>query len=302
MAVTIDIASADAISLDEYTDYVEHNVDLKDLDSICASAFMFKRLLNNKRLLTDVLNAELLNWRKFQKANAYSGQTFLLVNRSDFLVRANIWVPPSFPGASDDKDNIFSYRVPHDHNFTFMTGGYFGSGYETTIYEYDGAKVAGIPGEPVQMNFLEHTSLPQGKIMVYRASQDIHNQEHPAEFSVSLNLLVAPPNPPYQYLFDLESRKITNYIHYGAACREAFCDMACHFNDAETVSLLEEISSRHSDPHLRAASLVTLATLQPDSAVGMFRAALRDKDDTVRQTALRKLSTLERRTDVDVKV
>jgi hypothetical protein len=71
-----------------------------------------------------------------------------------------------------------------------MTVGFFGPGYETTIYEYDSSKVTGFVGESVDLRFLETTQLPPGKVMLYRPHADVHAQYPPSELSISLNLMV----------------------------------------------------------------------------------------------------------------
>ena len=126
MAITIDINSDKQISLEEYTEYVLKNIDPKDEESICDSAFMLKALSNNKSFLTDKLNNELGNWENFQNLNLYSSQTFTFWSSADFLVRANIWVPPVEKSETQTWTNdMFYYLVPHDHNFSFLTIGFW---------------------------------------------------------------------------------------------------------------------------------------------------------------------------------
>src|SRR5262249_39292837 len=157
------------------------------------------------------LNQELKAWREFQPENAYTAQTLLLAKGKDFIIRANIWEPPASSGDERDWQNsLYYYLIPHDHNFSFMTVGYLGSGYETTLYERDPDLIEDVPGQSPPIRFVERTSLPQGKVMLYRAFRDIHRQEHPKEFSISLNLMLAQPqlNTRDQYFYDFELEKV----------------------------------------------------------------------------------------------
>ncbi len=66
---------------------VKHNVDLLDLDSIAASAPQFRALMNNRKLITGVLNKQLQDWGTFQAGNTYTAQTFMLGFSPGFFVR-----------------------------------------------------------------------------------------------------------------------------------------------------------------------------------------------------------------------
>ena len=102
----------------------------------------------------------------------------------------------------------FSYNIAHDHNFSFLTVGYLGPGYETDIYEYDYDSVEGYVGEKVEMQFLEKVRFAAGMAMYYRASRDLHIQHPPSEMTIPLNLLIQPPEVRLreQYEFDLNTR------------------------------------------------------------------------------------------------
>lgn len=256
------------------------HLDPNDLDSVCEHAQTFAALLNNGNLLADALNAELAQWRTFQTRNHYSAQTFLLGRAKHFVIRANVWSPPSSADGvlRDWEDKFFYYRVPHDHNFSFLTGGYFGSGYRTTIYEYDRHKVVGDPDESVDMQFLETTSLPKGKIMLYRASTDIHSQEHPDEFSISVNLLVIRPNDTVvpQYLFDLDKQSLTGPVQNTAAAQVMLCEAAKHVGNDRTATLLGDLSTTHPNPRFRYCCLGALVALDPACKSEAIDRALRD--------------------------
>jgi hypothetical protein len=262
MALTLDVTTDKAISLEEYLDHVATAVDVRDQDAVVESAGALKALANNRSFLVDKLNAELMNWSAFQPDNGYSSQTLALGGGDGFFVRANMWTPPSRGNDTWEWENkLYAYSQPHDHNFSFLTVGYLGSGYATSIYEYDPATVAGLAGEDVALTFLEETTLPQGKIMFYRASRDVHSQEHPEEFSISLNLMIISPeiSASSQYWFDLENRKIKDHVQNAGTGRIALCKLASFIANGETVEALERISSGHLLPRVRAAAYASLA-------------------------------------------
>src|SRR5579884_2565752 len=148
MALTLNSETSSVTSLEDYTEHIRHHVDVRDLDSVCDSANQLKALANNRDFLVEHLNRELLDWRNCQLTNSYTAQTLLLGGGRDFLSRANIWMPPARDAAArEDQNRLFFYEIPHDHNFSFLTVGYFGPGYETTIYEYDSSGVQGEIGE-----------------------------------------------------------------------------------------------------------------------------------------------------------
>jgi hypothetical protein len=130
MALSFSIDTPEVLELDEYIEFVKRNVDLLDVESIAASAPKFRALMNNRKLITDILNRQLQDWETFQAGNTYTAQTFMLGAAPGFFVRANIWAPLSEnPEVRAAETQNFYYLVPHDHNFSFMTGGYLGSGY-----------------------------------------------------------------------------------------------------------------------------------------------------------------------------
>jgi hypothetical protein len=287
MALSLTVSNTDVIGLEEYIDHVKTNVDLLDIDSIVASAPKFKGLMNNKRLLTDVLNRQLQDWGTFQEGNSYTAQTFMLGGGPGFFVRVNIWSPPSeIPEVRLSEAQNFYYLVPHDHNFSFMTGGYFGAGYRTSIWEYDHQKLAGLRGEHVELRFLEDTSLPEGKIMLYRKSTDVHSQEHADEFSISINLMVIPEetvmNRANQFIFDVEASTLRSTLS-STAGRVMVCDLARHVGDARSVDLLDSLSTKHPDSRVRGASIRSLVGLVPGDTEAIYRRATRDSHLYVRR-------------------
>jgi hypothetical protein len=167
-----------------------------------------------------------------------------------------------------------------------MTGGYYGSGYETVIYEYDHQNVVGLDGEKVDLRFLERTALPKGKIMFYRASKDIHAQEHPREFSISVNLLVVNPQESLktQYQFDFDLGVVSKPIANTAAAQAMICCAAGHLGSGETIALLDDLSMTHPNARFRRNCIEALAKLDTSRLNELTDRALRDGYPLVAQT------------------
>jgi hypothetical protein len=297
MALTLVSDTDKIVGLEEYVDYVAREVDVSNEDSIIASAPMLQALGNNRHFVSELLTAELRSWQTFQEGNDYTAPTLMLAQRELFAVRANIWEPPArTPEFREHQKSLYYYDMPHDHNFSFLTVGYFGPGYETVIYEREHDAITGIPGQKVELRFLERTTLPQGKVMFYRASRDIHRQEHPEAFSLSINLLVTNPGPQRQdqYFFDLENGAVLDVGGAGTTgSRVLACRLARYIGDGRTADALEPIATTHPTPRVRATALESLATLAGASAKEVWRSGEADPHPLVRHCARRALAGLE---------
>jgi hypothetical protein len=258
MAITVNVNYPGVLSLAEYVEFVEQNVDLRDIDSLVATAWTLQGLSNNKTFLSEAINQEIKRYLAGDGImRMYTPQSLILASRAEFLVRANMWIEPSQdPKARELEVPLYSYQSAHDHNFDFVTVGYLGPGYETAIYEYDRNQITGIPGEKVELKFLERTTLPKGKLMVYRCSRDIHEQYPPPKFSVSLNLLVQIPESRLvpQYFFDLNAGTIVRFSEDPTSRRVSLLDFAACIGDENTADILTFLASRHPCTRTRDAA------------------------------------------------
>lgn len=158
---------------------------------------------------------------------------------------------------------MFFFLRAHDHNFAFLTVGYLNDGYTTEIWEYDNEKVVGYPDEKVDLHFLERTTLPQGKAMIYQESRDIHAQYPPNEYSISLNIILNSFNTlrKEQYYFDLKNQKIAGLVPSGGTGKHLILELAKQYNTAETLPIIENIALNHEIPYVRAKAYETLSAL-----------------------------------------
>ena len=267
MARVIPCAEDAAITLAELVDTLNSEAfDPADEDSFAAMAPWLKRLGNNRDFLAELAIAELKNRCTRQSLeNRYSSQVIMLHRASEkFFIRANFW--PS------DRDSVlkasgaspFFYHVPHDHNFSFLTVGYLGPGYWSEYYEYDYEQVVGLPGEKVDLRFVEKARLEQGKVMLYRAHHDVHNQLPADDMSVSINVMEASNRLPFldQYRFDVKNCEVAGILTRTAS--EALLALAANHPGGNARDLVEDFAACHPSERIRFAALRELAHAEPD--------------------------------------
>lgn len=236
-------AAQASITLEQFADEIRA-YDVMTEDGLAAASDLFAALNANKRLLVDHIVELLRHLRDDDLANDYTGQTFLLHSGPDYYIRANAWLPPDYEQLKAlSESNQFFYGAPHDHNFTFMTAGYAGAGYRTTVYEYDGIGTAYNVGDRVDTSFLEETTLPEGKVMIFRASRDIHVQWAPDAFSVSLNLMTVNRTElaRTQRLFDDDCATVKGHPRGDEASRRQFFGLVPALADGRTEELLHDL-------------------------------------------------------------
>ena len=251
----------------------DERFDPADEESFAAAGPLLKRLAANRDFLADIAVAE-LKQRCAQQTlgNHYSSQVLMLHRASEkYFIRANFW--PS------ERDSLFKasgaspffYHVPHDHNFSFLTVGYLGPGYWSEYYEYDFEKVAGLPGEKVDLRFIEKTKLDQGKVMLYRAHRDVHNQLPADDMSISINIMHATPCLPFldQYRFDPKRCEIVSILNNSAS--EALLALAANHEGGNARDLVESFAASHPCERIRFAGLSELAAAEPDPEAGIER-------------------------------
>lgn len=251
MPIDLTCETDEILELDEYVARM-NRVDCADLDAVLATAPDLKALANNRRFLLDHMIAQLADWdrRSTEFQYRYTPNVFVLAQAEQFAVRAVIW-PPGAEDMSEVEKTVFSFELPHDHNFDFMTVGYYGPGYETDLFEYDIANVVGVPGEPVDLRAMGRQRLEPGRVWFFRKGVDIHTQLPPAATSISLNLLLHHPEITPQYAFDVERRTILKNIH--AYPQVNLIELiATAFGD-DVGAQLRPLTERHPDEMVRLA-------------------------------------------------
>ena len=289
----IDPPAGPALDLGEVTARLdEAGVDLADEASLAQAASLLAGLALNRAFLADRVIAALKASFADQLAlSRYSAQVFLLHRspRGHFL-RANLWPAASDAAYAASGAAAFAYGLPHDHNFSFLTTGYWGPGYVSDYYDYDAEAVDGRLGEPLNLRFVERSSLSEGKMMLYRAHRDIHSQRPPDRLSVSLNIMEEGDHIPWrdQYIVDLERGTIAKRPSLTQA--EMLLRCAVHLTD-NGKDIAEQFATGHPVPRVRANAIAALAALDAgDARAAIFERGLADRDARVRDDCRRWLA------------
>ena len=245
--------------------------DARDEDGFASWGTALKKLANNRTFLADMVIEALKNECEDQaRDNQYSAQVVMLhAHSTKFTLRANLW-----PAAQDSiirhsGTNPFFYGVPHDHNFSFLTVGYLGPGYWSEYYEYEYDKVVGVPGEKVDLRFVEKARLDPGKVMLYRAHRDVHHQLPADEMSVSINIMQASPHQPFlsQYRFDVERCEIAGILTRSSS--EALLALAANHEDGNARDLVESFAAHHPCDRIQFTAINELAAAAPSIEEGL---------------------------------
>lgn len=246
----------------------DRGFDPADEGSLLGAARALRRLGNDRSFLGDLLLAQLKErHRDIGEGSAYGAQSIVLSHpRGGCFLRANIWPSERDSCFKSSGAKTFVYGLPHDHNFSFLTVGYFGPGYGSDYYEYDYEGTAGFTGEKPGLRFVERSTLSEGKLMLYRAHRDIHSQLPAESLSVSLNILRIHPAEGWfdQYGFNLESGAITGVLNPTAS--ETFLRCAVGLGGAEALDLAEHFGRHHPSDRMRLASYEARALLLGEEA------------------------------------
>ena len=270
----------------------ESGVDLADEASIAHCAALLAGLQHNRTFLADRVVAALkASYADQLEINRYSAQVFLLHRGArGFYLRANLWPAATDAVTAASGAAAFSYGVPHDHNFSFLTAGYFGPGYVSDYYEYDADQVDGRLGEPLNLQFVERSQLTEGKMLLYRAHRDIHSQLPPESLSVSLNIMDEGEHVPWrdQYIVDLEAGTIARRPTLTSG--EMLLRCAVHLTD-NGKDIADHFAKAHPVPRVRANAIAALAAVEEGAGrAAALERGTHDRDARVRDDCARWLA------------
>lgn len=272
------------------------DLDVRDEASFAAMGPWLARLGRNRSFLADLAVAELAQRCADQRAcNSYSAQVVLLRPANGrYVLRANFWPARDDAVVRASGTAPFFYDLPHDHNFSFLTVGYLGPGYWSDYYDYDVDRVVGLPGEKVDLRFVERSRLEEGKLMLYRARRDVHVQLPADSFSVSLNVLGYDRAQPWrdQFRFDIAAGTIAEPLTTTPS--EALLALAVGIGDGR--DLATAFARRHPSPRMRVTALGALASTEADAAAraALYERACDDPDRYVAGHARHRLDRIER--------
>lgn len=281
-------------TIDELVSYCRQHVRYGDYDSILGASDMLAALANDRGLLVRTINETLLSRDDYFNDNmGVSSQSIILHSDPTFKIRANVWKKPvARAGSMVHDSNLYSYNYAHNHNFELLTVGYLGSGYWTEIHECKPDQIQGYIGEQVDLKFLEKTSLPRGKVILFRACEDVHTQLPCEELSISLNLLVVPPYEQLadQYSFDVARSSIAGVITSPNLGCMSLLTFAALLGATEAYGAIARIAFGGGHWRVRNAALEVASHLAPTERDALWRRAEVDADAAIRRSAANWLS------------
>ncbi len=254
----------------------QQGFDPREEESLMHAAGWLRRLGNDRDFLAEMMLEELKGPSGGEEdGSSYGPQVIMLSPQcSTFYLRANFWPSRSEHCFRASGQSTFSYELPHDHNFSFLTLGYFGPGYASDYYEYDYEAVEGIVGEKAGLRFIERSCLSPGKLMLYRAHLDVHSQIPPESLSVSLNIMHSDGAQGWldQYKFDVEKDEISGVLSPGGA--EVFLRVAVGLGNREALDVAEHFARSHVSHRMRMTALEAQAgILDPEGRDALWRRA-----------------------------
>jgi hypothetical protein len=244
--------------------------DPREKESISHAAHWLRRLGNDRDFLGDLLVDMLSGLAPVPHgADALSGggpQSIMLATpgHGDFLIRAHIWPATSDHALHANGLEAFGYGHAHDHNYDFLTLGYFGPGCEVDDYEYDCSRVTGWPREPVELRREERSRLKRGCIWHYRAHRDVHCLHPPESLSVSLKLVHTHSVQGWldHYRFDTGAGRIESVHGHGPS--ETFLRLAVALGGDEAKDLAIHFGRTHASQRMRLHAWQALASAADD--------------------------------------
>ncbi|MCI5045305.1 MAG: hypothetical protein MRY72_11465 [Aquisalinus sp.] len=305
MPLHIDTDETDVFSLEDLIDWLKVNqIDTSSTEAMVKAAPALKKLANNREFLASLAVSELKDaYSHDRHIYHYSAQVMLLhlpeKQQDNFYLRANFWPSVKDQPVIAAGPGPFFYNRPHDHNFNFLTVGYFGPGYWSNYYEYNHDRIIGYPGEQIDdLVFTEKRALSEGHIMLYRASCDVHEQLPADSMSISLNVLENSPRVRLtdQYSFDLERKAIKQIINISLA--PAVFNIALHLGEGNGEDVLSEIIRLSPDPFIRFNAYKALASRESGAMAYCegLSAALSDPSEMVSKWARRHIEEVQKAT------
>ena len=284
---------ATAIGLDEAVEaLVARGFDSEDDEAWDAAAPILAALSVNRRFLGDLAVDAL---ERGDDAPGMYGPPVIPLRRGagNWFLRANLWPADGDAVLRASGRRAFFYDLPHDHNFSFLTIGHHGPGYDSDYWERDeGDGPSAMPGETVALRATGRRRLGPGQMMLYRAHRDIHAQRPPPAFSVTLNLMESSGREPWrdQYRFDTDRGRIAGLLN--AIAIEGLLPLAAHLGGGNGTELLHHLARRHPVDRIRFAAVRALAGAATGEAarLGIYEAAARRDDPFVSRGAIRALA------------
>lgn len=293
MAVFLSVSPPPPIELPDLVARVERTLDPRSDETLLALAGDLAALGANPTFLAEHIARGLAAPATFQAGTAYgSGRSFVLAAGRTFVIRANLWDPLAADPwgehhAAPVRKQVAMYGLLHDHDFSFLTVGYFGPGYRTALYECDPGRIEGYVGERVALLPLGERTLARGAMLYFARRRHVHAQGTPEAPSVSINLIALDPETPFvsQHYFDDATSEIVARTSDPFNGRLLLCDVAAALGDGRVHEPLAALAHAHPSAALRVHATRALAELEQDDGRAVWRRALSDPHPLVQRAA-----------------
>lgn len=179
------VDTSESISFSKFIDFIENSGEQPITDRLDECINILKRVYNNRNILNEAVAHNFNQFVDPKAAVDYSFEGFVWFQTPTVVVRSVIWLPDS-----NEKDlSSSNFEGVHDHNFNLLTLNFHGSGYVSSLWEYELSDCYGYIGENVNATYLGKRLFEPKSIMLYEANKDIHLQHPPNDFTISINIM-----------------------------------------------------------------------------------------------------------------
>lgn len=192
-------------------------------------------------------------------------QTFLVGSSARFSVRINVWPPIKNSEFVSQESALYAYGLAHNHDFNFLTIGYYGGGYTTDLYQIAPEETLLPPGSTVNLKNYRCERLSEGRVIAFSAFEDLHTQYPPEELSISINLI--PKRNPVGYdqaIFDTDVSKLVERVNTAAGRIATTIDVATAYPAERTYELIAEVGRTTDRQRVRDMANAKLAAVGID--------------------------------------
>lgn len=238
------------------TEFVENfraaHVPAGDDEALIGQAGLLAGLYDNRDFLVRELMSRLeAMWDKDYRATATSQTVNLGDLGNGHYLRMVFW-----PSRADEffercDNSVFYYGRPHDHNFSFLTLGYDGPGYESDYFQINEPTDKWYPGRQVTLTPTGRDRLKPGQVMCYRRHIDVHSQLPPSENSISVNIMgvATRGSGANQFIFDENCGSVQQVMQN--RFNPIIFDMAAAFDSGQTEEFASTIAAQTDDEYVK---------------------------------------------------
>lgn len=267
MTDIFDDAGDESIGLEEFHRRIDAiDAPLYGPEHIAACARELARLGRNPDLL----------WGMFESVEGVEAideffnapQSFFLGAGKTHYLRLNVWLPENAGTAYREHErDLYSYELAHNHDFRFLTVGYFGPGYETDLYTIPEADVDAQPGQTIRLLEPRRERLRQGRVIHFAPYTDVHVQHYPASLSISINLIFSGQQREHeQLLIDTQRSTVLDYPKLSEQSRMINAlQIAGFFASPELDEAIDAVERDAANPRLREAARAAIAHQRRES-------------------------------------